>query len=122
MVIILVKFGLGGSGVQNHLQLFCTGHCRDQGTLEAERRILLFTLFFHLPLSPVNPLVISKYGASKDYPGILDCLVRLAKDGTQFALLNFFLIIFSSFAQDIAEIKELLKQKGGDVDCQRDFL
>ncbi|KAK7816652.1 receptor-like protein eix2 [Quercus suber] len=26
-------------------------------------------------------------------------------------------IIFSSFAQDIAEIKELLKQKGGDVDC-----
>ncbi|XP_050256835.1 receptor-like protein 35 isoform X2 [Quercus robur] len=28
----------GGSGVQNHLQLFCTGHCRDQGTLEAERR------------------------------------------------------------------------------------
>ncbi|KAK7816654.1 hypothetical protein CFP56_043884 [Quercus suber] len=53
-------------------------------------RILLFTFFFHLPLSPVNPLVISKYGTSEDYPGLLDCLVRLAKDGTQFALLNFF--------------------------------
>ncbi|KAF3946590.1 hypothetical protein CMV_027161 [Castanea mollissima] len=38
MVIILVKFGLGGSGLQNHLQHFCTGHCRDQETLEAERR------------------------------------------------------------------------------------
>nr|POF21329.1 hypothetical protein CFP56_33077 [Quercus suber] len=24
-----------GSGVQNHIQLFCTVHCRDQGTLEA---------------------------------------------------------------------------------------
>ena len=71
-------------------------------------RILLFTFFFHLPLSLANPLVISKYGASEDYPGcmdfstyesyfnhvdILDYLVRLAKDGTQFALLKFFLSI-----------------------------
>ena len=52
----------------------------------------------------MNPLVISKYGTSEDYRGctdlthesylnhvgILDCLVRLAKDGTRFALLNFF--------------------------------
>ncbi|KAF3946916.1 hypothetical protein CMV_026871, partial [Castanea mollissima] len=42
----------------------------------------------------VNPLVISKYGASEDYPESS-----------------------SALAQDIAEIKELLKQKGGDVDC-----
>nr|POE79205.1 hypothetical protein CFP56_31338 [Quercus suber] len=41
--LVISKYGAsedypGGSGVQNHLQLFCTGHCRDQGTLEAERR------------------------------------------------------------------------------------
>nr|POE79202.1 glycerophosphodiester phosphodiesterase gdpdl4 [Quercus suber] len=41
--LVISKYGTsedypGGSGVQNHLQLFCTGHCRDQGTLEAERR------------------------------------------------------------------------------------
>ncbi|KAK7851285.1 receptor-like protein eix1, partial [Quercus suber] len=72
----------------------------------ADRSSYIADFFAHLDQNAsaqANPLVISKYGASEDYLGILDCLVRLAKDGTQFALLNFF---------DTAEIKELLKQKG----------
>ncbi|KAK7816643.1 glycerophosphodiester phosphodiesterase gdpdl3 [Quercus suber] len=73
-------------------------------------RILLLAFVFHLPHSPANPLVISKYGASGDFPGcmdlsyrkaiddhkdVLDCLVQLAKDGTLFTI-NF-LTIFKLF-------------------------
>ncbi|KAM3704339.1 hypothetical protein ACJW31_04G168900 [Castanea mollissima] len=60
----------------------------------------------------VNPLVISKYGASEDYPGCTDTYESYLNHGALVCR-----IIFSTFAQDIAEIKELLKQKGGDVDC-----
>ena len=43
-------------------------------------RILLLTFYPHLPHSPANPLVISKYGASKDYPGCMDLAYRKAID------------------------------------------
>ena len=68
-------------------------------------RILLLAFVFHLPHSLANPLVISKYGASGDFPvcmdlsyrkaiddhvDVLDCLVLLAKDGTLFCFtINF---------------------------------
>ena len=69
-------------------------------------RILLLAFVFHLPHSPANPLVISKYGATGDFPGcmdlsyrkaiddhvdVLDCLVLLAKDGTLFCFTIYFL-------------------------------
>ena len=48
MVIILAKFCLGGSGVQNHLQtLLHWTLCRGQGTLEAEEVTLAAEDFFY---------------------------------------------------------------------------
>jgi len=32
-----VESVLWGSGMHNHFQFFCTGHCRGQRILEAER-------------------------------------------------------------------------------------
>ncbi|XP_075661474.1 uncharacterized protein LOC142631242 isoform X3 [Castanea sativa] len=76
-----------------------------------------YRFFAHLDQNAsaqVNPLVISKYGASERLPW-------LYRFNTYESYLNHGAlvcrIIFSTFAQDIAEIKELLKQKGGDVDC-----
>ena len=77
-------------------------------------RMLLLTFFFHLPHSPAKPLVISKNGASGDYPGctdlsytkaiddlvdVLDCPVQLAKDGTPFCMSSINLIDSTTVAQ-----------------------
>ncbi|KAK7858705.1 glycerophosphodiester phosphodiesterase gdpdl6 [Quercus suber] len=103
-------------------------------------RILLLTFFLHLPQSPANPLVISKYGASKDYHGCMDLAYRKAIDDCVDILDclhthadriwlngNYIGQIWSRvsgvqnhlqlFAQDIAEVKEFLKQKGADIGC-----
>lgn len=88
----------------------------------------LLACLFHLAHAPAKPLVISKYGASGDYPGctdlayrkaiedgvdVLDCPVQMSKDGTPFCLSSINLIDstnvvqtdFSSLALKIPKIK-----------------
>lgn len=88
----------------------------------------LLTCLFHLAHASAKPLVISKYGASGDYPGctdlayrkaiedgvdVLDCPVQMSKDGTPFCLSSINLIdstnvaqtAFSNLTTGIPEIK-----------------
>lgn len=75
---------------------------------------IIANLSFHLSHAPANPLVISRYGASGDFPSctdlayykaiadgvdVLDCPVQISKDGIPFCASSINLIDSTTVAQ-----------------------